>query len=64
MAVSAGRQSQWGARFKGIEIIGNADNDTLRGTPFADSLNGFTGLDVMIGGGGNDIYFVDSAGTP
>ena len=44
-----------------IEINGNADNDTLRGTPFADSLNGFTGLDVMIGGGGNDFYFVDGA---
>jgi len=44
-----------------IEINGNADNDTVRGTPLADSLNGFTGLDVMIGGGGDDFYFVDGA---
>ena len=45
-----------------IEITGNPDNDTLRGTPLADLLDGSTGADLMIWGGGNDSYRVDNAG--
>jgi len=45
-----------------VDISGGDDNDTLRGTPLADSLDGFAGADVMIGGGGDDSYGVNNAG--
>jgi trimeric autotransporter adhesin len=46
----------------GISIFGGVDADTLIGTALAESLDGRGGTDLMIGGAGNDRYFVDNAG--
>src|SRR6185312_2932249 len=44
------------------DLIGSAANDTLTGGNENDTLNGLTGADKMIGGAGNDVYFVDDKG--
>jgi Ca2+-binding RTX toxin-like protein len=50
------------------DIIGTIFNDdgvffpALFGTPDADTLDGLQGADVMHGGDGDDIYFVDNVG--
>src|SRR5262249_40884818 len=41
---------------------GNDLANRLTGNPGNNLLNGFAGADIMIGGGGNDFYFVDNAG--
>jgi Ca2+-binding RTX toxin-like protein len=41
---------------------GNALVNTLTGDFYSNILNGMGGADTMIGGGGNDAYFVDDAG--
>ncbi len=41
---------------------GNALDNTLTGTDFADRLDGAAGADTMIGGLGGDTYVVDSVG--
>jgi VCBS repeat-containing protein len=45
---------------QGKEIIGTPRNDRLAGTPFDDRIDGRQGYDVMLGGKGNDTYFVDA----
>ena len=45
---------------QGREIIGTPRNDRLVGTPFDDRIDGRQGFDVMLGGRGDDIYFVDA----
>lgn len=41
---------------------GNAQNNSLYGTAWANYLDGRGGDDTMVGGNGNDAYVVDSAG--
>src|SRR5262245_22266621 len=45
-----------------VRIFGDADPDVLIGSPGAEQLNGLDGADTMIGGAGDDTYFVDNAG--
>ncbi|AHX62637.1 DUF4347 domain-containing protein [Aeromonas media] len=40
-------------------IIGGQSGDTLKGTSEANSIDGYTGSDTLIGGLGNDSYYVD-----
>ena len=49
-----------GTAGQGREIIGTPRNDRLVGTPFDDRIDGRQGFDVMIGGRGDDTYFVDA----
>ena len=49
-------------RSKAIEIIGNAQNNTIRGGSKIDTIAGGSGNDYLIGGASNDI-FVYSAGN-
>lgn len=43
-------------------VIGSNHNDTLIGNDAANSLNGWYGADQMIGGNGDDTYYVDNTG--
>src|SRR4051812_20857818 len=44
-------------------LTGSAGNDTLNAsTDFGDKLIGLTGADTMVGGKGDDDYYVDSTG--
>jgi Ca2+-binding RTX toxin-like protein len=43
-----------------INGTGNILNNTLIGNNAANILNGSTGIDTMIGGAGNDIYYIDN----
>lgn len=45
----------------GREIIGTPRPDHLVGTPYDDRIDGRGDYDVMIGGDGDDTYFVDAA---
>ncbi len=45
-----------------INGTGNSLNNRLTGNAAANSLNGLGGADEMIGGDGNDTYFIDHAG--
>ncbi|GAB6140770.1 hypothetical protein JCM14076_14990 [Methylosoma difficile] len=45
-----------------IDATGNSLNNTLVGNDKNNSLQGAAGADVMIGGLGNDSYFVDNSG--
>lgn len=40
-------------------LVGSADDDELYGTNAANTLDGGAGADLMVGRGGNDIYFVN-----
>ncbi|MBC3778040.1 M10 family metallopeptidase [Pseudomonas sp. SWRI99] len=42
--------------------LGSAFNDTLTGNSLDNNLNGLAGADTMIGGDGNDTYYVDNIG--
>ena len=42
--------------------LGSAFSDTLTGNALDNSLNGLAGADTMIGGDGNDTYYVDNIG--
>ncbi|WP_339495597.1 M10 family metallopeptidase, partial [Pseudomonas sp. RA_105y_Pfl2_P56] len=42
--------------------IGSAFNDKLTGNDLNNTLNGMAGADTMIGGAGNDTYYVDNIG--
>ena len=46
----------------GLEILGNAGNNTIVGTIFADTLDGGLGDDVLEGGLGDDTYVLSAAG--
>ena len=50
------------ARTIGVTFIASDAVNELRGTEFADSLNGMGGADLMIGYGGNDSYWMDEVG--
>lgn len=41
-------------------LDGGAGNDDLWGNPGNDTLNGGTGVDMMVGGPGDDYYYVDN----
>ncbi|MEI6643365.1 MAG: DUF4347 domain-containing protein [Novosphingobium sp.] len=43
-----------------VTIIGNAGNNRITGTAFADTLDGGLGIDSMTGGAGDDTYYVDN----
>ena len=43
-------------------LNGSSFNDTLIGNTGANLLNGYTGADTMVGGLGNDAYYIDNAG--
>jgi Ca2+-binding RTX toxin-like protein len=45
---------------QGSDIVGTPCDDRLVGTPFDDRIDGRKGRDVMIGGAGDDTYFVDA----
>ncbi|HEV7660426.1 MAG TPA: VCBS domain-containing protein [Allosphingosinicella sp.] len=45
-----------------LTITGLDTNDILLGTSGADALDGGAGLDILIGLGGNDTYFIGDAG--
>lgn len=45
-----------------INAVGNTLANTLIGNAMSNVLNGMAGADRMFGGGGNDIYVVDSVG--
>jgi len=45
---------------QGSDIVGTPCDDRLVGTPFDDRIDGRQGYDVMLGGKGNDTYFVDA----
>jgi Ca2+-binding RTX toxin-like protein len=45
-----------------VQITGDADADILIGSAAGEQLNGLDGADTMIGGAGDDTYFVDNAG--
>lgn len=47
---------------QGLEIMGNAANNTFVGTAFDDLLDGGAGLDTMDGGLGNDNYILSDVG--
>lgn len=52
-----------GDSFTSIEnLTGGSGNDSLSGTSAANILDGGAGDDTLTGRGGNDIYYVDSAG--
>ncbi|HYD17760.1 MAG TPA: calcium-binding protein [Patescibacteria group bacterium] len=42
-----------------VLAFGNAGDNILRGTNQANVLNGAAGADTMIGGGGDDVYFIN-----
>jgi Ca2+-binding RTX toxin-like protein len=46
---------------KAIDGAGNALNNVITGNAASNPLDGKLGADRMIGGGGNDIYYVDNA---
>lgn len=43
------------------QLFGFEGNDLIFGSPQDDRINGATGIDVMVGGQGNDIYLVDDS---
>ncbi|MBN6870970.1 calcium-binding protein, partial [Pseudomonas granadensis] len=45
-----------------INMVGNDLNNVLTGNSAANVINGLEGADTMIGGTGNDYYFVDNVG--
>ncbi|NWF46766.1 hypothetical protein F3K02_16120 [Hydrogenophaga sp. D2P1] len=45
----------------GLTMVGNAGNNRLTGTAFADTLDGCLGIDTLVGGAGNDTYWVNHA---
>lgn len=49
------------AVLNGLTLIGNAGDNKLTGTAYADLLDGGLGNDTLIGGNGNDTYVLDSA---
>lgn len=46
----------------GLRILGNNGMNRLRGTQFADWIDGGGGLDTMDGGAGSDVYLVSRSG--
>ena len=48
--------------FGGDRLRGGLGQDTLIGNDLSNELNGGAGADVMIGGGGTDVYVVDDTG--
>jgi Ca2+-binding RTX toxin-like protein len=48
-------------RTSGLVLVGNQLNNGIIGTRFADTLDGRTGIDILVGGTGNDTYIVDDA---
>ncbi|MBE0587536.1 MAG: hypothetical protein IH617_05765, partial [Hydrogenophaga sp.] len=45
----------------GLTMVGNAGNNRLTSTAFADTLDGGLGIDTLVGGAGNDTYWVNHA---
>jgi Ca2+-binding RTX toxin-like protein len=45
-----------------FSATGNAGVNTLRGTPWANRLDGAGGADMLVGGAGDDTYVVDDTG--
>ena len=45
----------------GIDLIGNELGNAIYGNAGDNVINGYTGVDFMMGRGGNDSYFVDAA---
>ena len=45
-----------------INIVGNELNNVMVGNDDVNALNGSRGADRMVGGGGNDLYYVDNVG--
>jgi Ca2+-binding RTX toxin-like protein len=57
------RAQNIGSNFDPIrDLTGNALNNTIIGNSSPQHLDGGLGADVLIGGGGNDIYVVDNLG--
>jgi Ca2+-binding RTX toxin-like protein len=50
------------ARTSGINVAAGNSNTEIRGTEFADQLNGGGGADLLTGYGGNDTYTIDQVG--
>jgi hypothetical protein len=47
---------------RGVDSVGSANADTLRGTPLDDRIDGGAGNDLLVGAGGNDTV-IGGAGT-
>jgi serralysin len=45
-----------------IALIGGIERDALTGTNYHDTLDGGAGIDILVGGKGNDTYYVDNVG--
>jgi Ca2+-binding RTX toxin-like protein len=44
-----------------VELIGNAAANVIRGNVYGDSIDGKGGADLLVGGGGDDVYYIDVA---
>jgi hypothetical protein len=51
------------ANHYGVVMRGDAGDDAVIGSPYADELYGGEGVDMMFGGSGNDIIYVQDAGS-